>query len=91
MVCVTSMKYSVKVNGKLLKYFTTSRGLCQGDHLSMFLFLFVADALSALINKSLADDDLEGVHICRRAPVISHLLFADDSLLFSKLLSSKRV
>lgn len=76
------VKYSVKFNGKLQESFTLSCGLHQGDPLSPFLFPFVADALFALINKSMADDSLEGVRICRRASVISHILFADDSLLF---------
>lgn len=59
-----------------------SWGLRQGDPLSPFLFLFVADALSALISKSMREDGLQGVKNCRGAHEISHLLFADDSLLF---------
>ena len=82
MVCVTSVKYSVKLNGKLLESFIPSRGLRQGDPLSPFLFLFVADALSLLVNKAISVEGLVGVKVCRRAPMISHLLFADDSLLF---------
>ena len=76
-----SVKYSVKFNGKLLQSFTPSRGLRQGDPFSPFLFLFVADALSALISKSVTEEELRGVTICRGAPVISHLLFADDTML----------
>ena len=83
MSCVRSVRYSVEFNGKLLNSFSPSRGLRQGDPLSPFLFLFVADALSALVNKAITEESLEGVKICRRAPVISHLLFADDSLFFS--------
>ncbi|XBH85970.1 hypothetical protein VPH35_073750 [Triticum aestivum] len=82
MACVSSAKYSVKFNGKLLDSFTPSRGLRQGDPLSPFLFLFVADAFSRLISKSMEEDGLKGVNICRGALEISHLLFADDSLLF---------
>ena len=82
MTCVRSVRYSVKFNGKLLVVFTPSRGLRQGDPLSPFLFLFVADALSALLSKSVNDGSLRGVTICHGAPVISHLLFADDTLLF---------
>ena len=81
MACVKSVKYSVKFNGKLLHGFTPSRGIRQCDPPSPFLFLFVADALSALISKSVSEGGLKGVTICRRAPVISHLLFADDTML----------
>uniref|UniRef100_A0A453H0Z0 Reverse transcriptase domain-containing protein n=1 Tax=Aegilops tauschii subsp. strangulata TaxID=200361 RepID=A0A453H0Z0_AEGTS len=79
MACVKSVTYSVKFNGELLEVFSPSRGLRQGDPLSPFLFLFVIDALSALISKSVAD--LRGVSICQGAPVISHLLFANDTML----------
>ena len=84
MTCVKSVRYSVKFNGKLLEVFTPSRGLRQGDPLSPFLFLFVADALSALMSKSVNEGSLNGVSICRGAPEISHLLFADDSLFLFK-------
>ena len=56
----------------------------QGDPLSPFSFLFVSDALSALLSKSVAEGALKGVAICRGAPVISHLLFADDCIIFTQ-------
>jgi hypothetical protein len=37
-----------------------------------------------LIKKSVARGDLHGVKICRGAPVVSHLLFADDCFLFCR-------
>jgi hypothetical protein len=66
----------------MLDPFTPSRGIHQGDPLSPYLFLFVADGLSCLIRKEIECNALREFHICRRAPGISHLLFADDSLLF---------
>jgi hypothetical protein len=50
--------------------------------LSPYLFLFVADGLSSLIRRQIEVGALRELHICRRAPRVSHLLFADDSLLF---------
>lgn len=64
--------------------FAPSRGLRQGDPLSPFLFLFVADGLSLLLEEKVTNGDISPVHICRQAPGISHLLFADDTLLFFK-------
>jgi hypothetical protein len=66
----------------MLDSFTPSRGLPQGDPLSPYLFLFVADGLSCLIRKEIEDGALHELNICRRAPGVSHLLFVDDSLLF---------
>jgi hypothetical protein len=84
MACVTSVRYQVKFNGNLLDSFSPSQGLRQGDPLSPFLFLFVADGLSTLLHRAVTTNAIEPVKICRRAPGISHLLFADDSLLFFK-------
>jgi hypothetical protein len=82
MVCVTTVRYSVRFNGHLLDPFTPTRGLRQGDPLSPYLFLFVADGLSCLIKRKVQEGTLRELHICRRAPGISHLLFADDCLMF---------
>ncbi|XP_010229884.1 uncharacterized protein LOC100821562 [Brachypodium distachyon] len=84
MVCVTTVNYSVKFNGKLLESFAPTRGLRQGDPLSPFLFLFVVDGLSALLKRESALNNISPLKVCRRAPGVSHLLFTDDTLLFFK-------
>jgi hypothetical protein len=51
MACVTTVSYSIKFNGTLLEAFSPFRGLRQGDPLSPFLFLLMADGLSALLQR----------------------------------------
>ena len=65
-----------------LESFQPSRGLRQGDPLSPYLFLFAADALSSALQKDVQDNIIEELKISSQAPGISHLLFADDALLF---------
>jgi hypothetical protein len=71
MSCVTLVRYQVKFNGNLLDSFSPSRGLRQGDPLSPFLFLFVADALSTLFQKEVNDGTIVPLKVCRRAPGVS--------------------
>ena len=81
MSCVTSVSYNVRFNGMETEVFTPTRGLRQGDPLSPYLFLLVAEGLSSMLHGAESRGELEGVRVCRGAPVISHLFFADDSLI----------
>ena len=84
MRCVTIVLYSFRINGKISKSIQPSRGIRQSDPLSPYLFLIVAEGLFALIKKSVEEGILEGISIYRREPKLSHLFFADDSLIFCK-------
>jgi hypothetical protein len=60
------------------------RGLRQGDPLSPYLFILVTEGLTTLVKQAVARGDLHGIRICRGAPMVSHLLFADDCFLFCR-------
>jgi hypothetical protein len=82
MSCITSVEYKVKINGTLTQSFKPTRGIRQGDPLSPYLFLFVSEGFSKILQKAIELRALKEFKICRRAPGISHLLFAYDSLVF---------
>lgn len=83
MKCVTSVRFSVRVNGELQPFFNPSRGLRQGCPVSPYLFLFYAEGFSSLL-KYYGNYVDRGIKVNFRAPWLSHLLFADDSLIFIK-------
>ena len=82
MCCVSTPSFSVCINGKAYGNITPSRGLRQGDPLSPYLFLLCAKGFISLMARVEGEGQIHGVSICRSAPRISHLLFADDSLVF---------
>jgi len=84
MLCVETVNYSVIVNGEVVGPIVPGRGLRQGDPISPYLFILCAEGLSALIRKAEGQGLIHGVKIYNNAPIISHLLFADDCFLFFK-------
>jgi hypothetical protein len=84
MLCVSTVSFSILINGKPSKCFQPERGLRQGDPLSPYLFILCADVLSALITKAQERKLIHGVKVAPGAPEITHLFFADDSLMFCR-------
>ncbi|GKV25157.1 hypothetical protein SLEP1_g34635 [Rubroshorea leprosula] len=58
------------------------RGLRQGDPLAPFLFLIVTEGLNGIISSAVEKELFEGVTIGGGGINISHLQFADDTLIF---------
>uniref|UniRef100_A0A2N9GNM8 Reverse transcriptase domain-containing protein n=1 Tax=Fagus sylvatica TaxID=28930 RepID=A0A2N9GNM8_FAGSY len=84
MECVSTPTYSVLINGVPQGYIHPSRGVRQGDPLSPYIFLICAEGLSSLIRKAELAGLIHGISASRYGPKISHLFFADDSLLLSR-------
>ncbi|CAN1804672.1 Putative ribonuclease H protein At1g65750 [Linum perenne] len=82
LMSVKSVEYSVMINTSRSEPFVPHRGLRQGCPLSPFLFLICAEGLSALVRQDCRAGRFHGVRVCRGAPPVSHLLFADDSFFF---------
>ena len=83
--CITTVTYSIIVNGESCGHFMPSRGLRQGDPLSPYLFLLCMDVLARrLYDHSLASKSGIGIKIAPAAIRIPCLFFADDSLIFCK-------
>lgn len=47
------------------------------------------EGLHGMINSAANNDKIRGVSICRTGPQITHLLFADDSLIFCRAKEAK--
>jgi hypothetical protein len=84
MSCVGSVSYTILVNGQPSGNIKPTRGIRQWDPLSPYLFLLCAEALSALLTRVVKKRVLTGVPTSRKGPRLSHLFFADDSLIFCK-------
>lgn len=83
MKCVETVELSVRVNGCFSEPFTPSRGIRPGDPMSPYLLLRCAEGLSSMLKCSGPHYLAQGIRVAIHAPWISHLLFADDCLIFT--------
>ncbi|KAL9682570.1 hypothetical protein QQ045_014371 [Rhodiola kirilowii] len=83
MACVTSAHFSVLINGSLEGYFKSNRGLRQGDPCSPYLFTLVMEVLSRILGQVRLSNEFLFHPKCAGI-LLSHLMFADDIIIFSK-------
>ncbi|CAL5358449.1 unnamed protein product [Camellia sinensis] len=93
--CVTSASISILVNGSPTSEFKPQRGLRQGDPLSPFLFNVVAEGLNILLERAKQLGLIKGAVVGSDLR-ITHLQFADDTILFceaewEEILNIKRI
>lgn len=84
MMCITTASYSILINGEPSEKIFPSRGIRQEDPLSPYLFLLCSEGLHALLDKAAREGLIQGISLCRNGPRLTHLFFADNSLLFCR-------
>lgn len=80
---ITTSSFSLIINGAAKGLIQPQRGLRKRCSLSSYLFLICAEAISSLLAQAEKQHLIHGLKLSKNV-TISHLLFADDSLMFTR-------
>ena len=83
--CISTTKFFVPIHEVPAGFFSNTKGLRQGDPLSPYLFVLGMEVLSALIRRATDGGFISGCRLWGRGMMkmnVSHLLFADDTIIF---------
>ena len=78
---VSSAFFSILVNGTPSQPFSATRGIRQGDPLSPFLFIIIAEGLGRLLRDMQNSGQIKGLNLCENQPAQTHQQFVDDNML----------
>lgn len=79
--CLSTASFSVSVNGQSGGFFKSTKGIRQGDPLSPYLFVLAMECLSRLLLSRYESGSI-GYHPRTEELKITHLMFADDVMVF---------
>ncbi|XP_073051702.1 uncharacterized protein [Primulina eburnea] len=82
--CITTTRLSILWNGEQMNWIKPDRGIRQGDSISPYIFVLCIERLSHIICQAVHNGSWKAIRLSRNGPLLSHLLFADDMLLFAE-------
>ncbi|KAK3199354.1 hypothetical protein Dsin_022769 [Dipteronia sinensis] len=80
--CFRSPNLSILINGSPTEQFGIHKGLRQGDPLSPLLFNITIEVLNRMLIKASSIQLLEGARFGSNGVHVTHLQFADDTIIF---------
>lgn len=84
MRCVEGPDMNILWNGEMTQTFKPARGLRQGDPMSPYLFVLCLEQLCHQIERATLTKEWKPISLSRGGPMLSHLCFADDLILFAQ-------
>lgn len=81
--CISSPTFTIMINGHGAGYFSSSRGIRQGDPISPYIFILVMEMMSCILKDRVENKRFKTHPKCGR-PLITSLMFADDIVIFAK-------
>lgn len=79
--CTNNVQYFIIINGKPHSIIKSTRGICQGDPNSPFIYVLAMDYLSRLLNHLEKRGAIKGVSF-DNSYSLNHFLLVDDILVF---------
>ncbi|GJU75090.1 RNA-directed DNA polymerase, eukaryota, reverse transcriptase zinc-binding domain protein [Tanacetum coccineum] len=80
--CITTVSFSISMNGESFGYFKGGKALRQGNPMSPYLFTLVMEIMSLIVQDKVKRNKDFGYHIGCKHMKLTHVCFADDMLMF---------